>query len=127
MVACSRKLSHVGLSASHNEWMALHWTNRHVMWLRELLTEMEVGDAVKRPTVVRGDNKAANLQCTEDIVTCGNQYLQLPFYYNKECVESGAIIVEYVETAENLADLFTKAVSRQVLERLLPRLLGHSM
>lgn len=124
VIACSKKLSHVGLSASHNEWMALHFTNRHVMWLRELLTEMELGEVVEQPTCVKGDNRAANLLCTEDIVTCGNQFLQLPFYFNKEVVESGAVVVSYVPTADNLADLFTKAVSKQVLTRLLPRLIG---
>jgi hypothetical protein len=33
--------------------------------------------------------------------------------------------MHYVPTAENIADLFTKSVSRQVLERLLPLLLGY--
>ena len=41
IIATSRKLSHVGLSAADNEYQALHWANRHTRWLRDLLTEME--------------------------------------------------------------------------------------
>ena len=31
IVTHSKKLSHVGLSAAHNEYMALQWCNRHVI------------------------------------------------------------------------------------------------
>ena len=32
-------------------------------------------------------------------------------------VEAGAVTLQYVETADNLADPFTKSVSRQAIER----------
>ena len=46
--------------------MALQWCNRHVVWLRRLLVEMGYSDMVSDPTVVRGDNTAANQLCYED-------------------------------------------------------------
>ena len=95
------------------------------MWLRDLLCEMELKDVVSKPTDTYGDNKAANLLCEEDIVTCGNQFMQVPYHFNKEAVQQGVVTMNYVPTAENIADLFTKSVSRQVLERLLPLLLGY--
>jgi len=127
IIAVSKKLAHVGLSAAHNEYMALHWANRHTAWLRDLLSEMDLGDAVEQHTVTFGDNRAANLLCEEDIVSCGNQFMQVPYHYNKEIVESGAVTVRYISTADNLADLLTKSVSRQVIDRLLPRVLGYQL
>jgi hypothetical protein len=124
VIACSRKLAHVGLSAAHNEYQAAHWCNRHTSWLRELLTEMEIAEAVREPTLTFGDNRAAILLSEEDIVSTGNQFITIPYHYNKEVIERGAVTMEFVPTAENLADLFTKAVSRQTLERLLPQLIG---
>lgn len=125
IVAASKKLSHVGLSAAHNEYMAAHWANRHTAWLRDLLTEMDVGDAVAEPTTTYGDNRAANLLCEEDIVTCGNQFIQVPYHFNKEAVQSGAVRMKYCPTKQNLADLFTKSVPRQVIQELLPAIIGH--
>ena len=124
VIACSKKLAHVGLSAAHNEYQAAHWCNRHTIWLRELLTEVEMEDALQEPTVTFGDNRAAILLSEEDIVSTGNQFITIPYHYNKEVIERGEVTMRFVPTADNLADLFTKAVSRQTLDRLLPRLIG---
>jgi hypothetical protein len=123
---CSKKLSHVGLSAAHNEYMALHWANRQTQWVRDILIEMDLNDVVDEPTATFGDNKAANLLCEEDIVTKGNQHYRSPYHYNKEMVNDGQVKVHWIASAENLADIFTKAVPRQVLDSLLTRLQGYA-
>ena len=124
VIAVSKKLSHVGLSAAHNEYMAVHWANRHTAWLRDLLAEMEIDEIGQEPTVTYADNRAANLLCEEDIITCGNQFMQVPYHYNKEAVEMGIAVMRYIQSADNLADILTKAVSQQVIERLLPAMIG---
>ena len=106
--------------------MAAHWCNRHTAWLRDLLVEMAYLSVGAQPTNTYADNRAANLLCEEDIITCGNQFMQVPYHYNKEAVQSGTVQMIYISTVENLADLFTKSVSKQVLQRLLPALLGHA-
>lgn len=126
IIAQSKKLSHIGLSAAHNEYMAAHWCNRHTAWLRDLLVEMGYLEVGAQPTNTYADNRAANLLCEEDIITCGNQFMQVPYHYNKEAVAMGVVIMIYISTLDNLADLFTKSVSKQVLQRLLPALLGYS-
>jgi hypothetical protein len=47
---------------------------------------MGLEDVVRQPTNTYGDNKAANLLCEEDIVTCGNQFMQVPYHFNKEAM-----------------------------------------
>jgi hypothetical protein len=86
---------------------------------------MGIKEVGATPTVTYGDNRAANLLCEEDIITCGNQFMQVPYHYNKEAVKAGVVEMRYISTTDNLADIFTKAVPRQVLERLLPSILGH--
>jgi len=46
--------------------------------------------------------------------TCGNQFLQLPFYCNKQVVERGPVEVKYVPIAENVSQTCSP-VSKQVL------------
>ena len=76
-------------------------------------------------TNVRGDNTAANTLCEEDIVTTGNQFITTPYHYNKEVIADGHAVVEYIQTDHNIADLFTKAVKKGVIQRLLDALLGY--
>ena len=51
IIFASKKLTHVGLSALHNEYMGLSWCNRQTAWLRELLVEMGMADIVSQPTI----------------------------------------------------------------------------
>ena len=51
VIAVSKKLAHVGLSAAHNEYMAAHWANRHTAWFRDLLEEMGIAEIGRTPTV----------------------------------------------------------------------------
>ena len=112
-------------SASHCEYMALCHCNQAVVWLRQLLFELGFTDLLERPTVVYGDNKQANTLCVEDIVTSGNQYIYLPYHFNKEVCEQGFVEVRDVRTALNVADLFTKPVPQNKIRDLLAQLLGY--
>ena len=40
--------------------MAMCEAGKAVVWLRQILEELEYHDILKRPTVLFGDNKAAN-------------------------------------------------------------------
>ncbi len=104
--------------------MAAHWANRHTAWLRDLLAEMGISEVAQAPTLTYADNRAANLLCEEDIVTCGNQFMQVPYHFNMEAVALGIVDMTYIPTTDNLADLMTKSVSKQVSERLLPAMIG---
>jgi hypothetical protein len=125
IMATSKKLSHIGLSAAHNEYMAVHWCNRHVAWMRDLFREMGLMDLISEPTTVFGDNKTANELCSEDMVTKGNQHYRTPYHFNKEMVEEGYSEVVWIESAKNTADMMTKSVPRQVVDKLLMPLLGY--
>jgi hypothetical protein len=124
IIAVCKKLAHVGLSAAHNEYMAAHWANRHTAWLRDVLTEMNMSAVVTAPTITWADNRAANLLCEEDIISTGNHHMMVPYHYNKEAVNDGIVEMRYIPTIDNLADLMTKSCSKQVIERLLPALIG---
>ena len=107
--------------------MALHWCNRHVLWLRQLLTEIGLQEMTQEPTLVRGDNKAANTLCYEDIVTTGNQFIYVPYHFNKEVISQKQVKTLFVRSAENDADLMTKAVAKGVHRNLINRLTGYEV
>ena len=125
----SKKLKHKSPtgSASHCEYMAMCFCNQAVVWLRQLLVELGFDELVKEPTIVYGDNRQANTLCSEDIVTTGNQYIYLPYHWNKEVVSLGYVQIRDCRTALNLADLFTKPVPSGKIRDLMLPLLGYEL
>jgi hypothetical protein len=119
----SRKLRHCGLSSAHNEYMAMYYMHQALVWFRQLITEMGLQELIIKPTVMLADNIAANTLSQEDIITHGNQYMYLPFHYNKEVQEQGFSLVNYVNTTQNIADLMTKAGGSD----LMGALTGHDV
>ena len=126
MVYVSKKLSHVGFSASHNEYMALSEAGKSIVWLRQLLSELGYHEMMEHPTVLFGDNKAANSLTSEHFVSTGNQYIYMPYHAIKEWTELNIIDVQYKASKSNLSDLFTKNVSTGEIKSLLDTLCGYN-
>ena len=71
-----------------------------------------------------GDNRPANILSQEDLVTQGNQYMYLPYHFNKEVQEEGFSEVQYVKSVDNIADLLTKCCEPKEFNLLLGPLTG---
>jgi len=125
IATCSKKLAHVGLSSFHNEYMGLRHAAAEVVWMRQLMQEIGMGFRVKEPTIVYGDNEAANKLTKEDFISTGNKYIYQPYHWIKELERIHEIDVRYKRTDLNLADVFTKPVSRQTVANPVPKLTGY--
>ena len=97
-----------------------------MVWLRQLLRELGCDDLIAEPTLVFGDNKQANTLVREAIVTSGNQYIYLPYHFNKEAQALGYVDVLSVKTALNVADLFTKPAPAAKIRDLMGQMLGYT-
>ena len=91
-------------------------------WTRKLLDEIGLSFIIEKPAIYLADNKPVNILSKEDILTSGNQYIYLPYHFNKEVQEMGFSEVAYVPTLKNISDLFTKAVDSGTIRRLVPSL-----
>ena len=125
MAYVSKKLSHVGHHSAHNEYMALAEAGKAVVWLRQLLTELELVNLVDQPTTLFGDNDVANALTADHFVSYGNQFIYLPYHAIKEWVELGFIHVARKKSKHNLSDLMTKNVSTSEIKMLLDILTGY--
>ena len=121
----SKRLHHVGLSSEHNEYMAMTACTKVVIWLRQLLEDIGDGKYVKDPTKLFGDNIQANNLSQEHFTSTGNQYIFIPYHFNREAHDLGLIEVIWTKSGNNLADIMTKALSGQKIKGLLPYLLGY--
>ena len=121
----SKKLRHAGLSSEHNGYMALHFAHQALIWLRQLLEELGLFDLIDQPTVILEDNKAAILLSQEDMISTGNQYMYLPYHFNKEVQEEGFSGVRFVGTHDNIGDMLTKCNGTAEFKTLLGPLTGY--
>jgi hypothetical protein len=51
-------------------------------------------------------------------VTQRTKHIDVKAHYLRDQVKNGTIVVSYVNTLDNIADIFTKCVSPQVFEKL---------
>ena len=123
----SKKHSHVGTSSTHNEYMALYWLVRSVVWLRQLIAEIGLeNELLSGPINCRGDNAQATNLCCDDIVTSGNKFYNMMYHFSKECYEAKLISPIQVDTSLNWVDILTKCVDATLMRRHAPVLTGYS-
>ena len=125
VLAESKVHKHVGMSASHNEWMALRHAAMNVVWMRELLSEMGLTSMTKNATPCNGDNDATLRFSWEDMITPGNKYYLQEYYFVKEMVNEDVISPRRVPTDLNYADPLTKIQTKGVLEVTRAGLTGY--
>ena len=53
-----------------------------------------------------------------------SKHIDIRYHFIREEIQKGVIVVEYVPTEMNLADIFTKAVSKSRLEILSRKILS---
>jgi len=120
----SKKHNHVGLSSTHNEYMAMSQASKDIEWIRQLLRE--IGYPLdESPTPILGDNDNATLYAREDLVSPGNKFIIQDYHYAKECVERGITCPRRVDTHSNISDILTKSVARPIITLLRPLLTGY--
>ena len=124
LIVKSSKLAHVGINSTYNEYMALHFCIKQIVWLRQLMEEIGLGAYVSQPTMVYADNRQANNLCREEVVTAGNMYFRTGYHYNKEAVRDKYVSVHYCPTDINIIDAGTKALGPIKIEGFEPQLHG---
>ena len=120
----SKKHQHVGESSAEDEYMALNHAGKMVVWLRNLFKEMGLGELVSKPTLMLGDNKQACRWSRTEMVTNGNRFIERQYHKVREFILAGDLETRYINTKLNVSDVFTKDVSREVIEALGPMLTG---
>ena len=73
----------------------------------------ELGLPVLQPTVMREDNKACQLFADRARNFNRIKHIDVRYHFVQERMTMGNVRVDYMPTAENVADIFTKALPRE--------------
>jgi hypothetical protein len=104
----SKRQVTVSLSTAESEYQALSSTAREVMWSKQLVIEM--GFPPLDPTI-QCDSTGALGWCGDYKLEPRAKHIDIIHHYVKDLVLDGRLKVVYVNTKDNLADPFTKALA----------------
>ena len=112
----SKKQASVALSSCEAELMAASLAATEAVHLKSFLDELGVSDG--KPVALSVDNTAARDTAYNPEHHQKVKHIERRHFYVRECVENHKITVPYVNTVNNLADFFTKALEAKDFFRM---------
>jgi hypothetical protein len=112
----ARKQKTVAQSTCDAEYIACSEAARECMWLRMLTAEIELPQA--NPTPVLTDNEAALALAKDPRFHARAKHINTRCHYIRECVDNGNLLVSYIPTNDNVADILTKPLAAPAFLRL---------
>jgi hypothetical protein len=113
----SRKQSTVAMSATESEYIAAADAAMEAVWIRKFISGLDVMPSNNTPMDLYCDNSGAIVIANEPGVQKGARHYQRRYHYVREQIESREINLLKVHTDNNLADPFTKALSKGKLNK----------
>lgn len=107
-----RKQSVVALSSSEAEHVALTTCVCEGVWLKNLLCEMSVLPKCK-PFVVFEDNRGAIFLSKNPGDFKRSKHIDIKYHFIRDKVNEGIVNILYCPSSEQIADIFTKSLSRK--------------
>uniref|UniRef100_A0A2N9EKK0 Integrase catalytic domain-containing protein n=1 Tax=Fagus sylvatica TaxID=28930 RepID=A0A2N9EKK0_FAGSY len=116
----SKKQSVVARSSAEAEYRAMAHTTCELTWLRTVLQEF--GLLTQGPTPLYCDNQAAIHIASNPVFHERTKHIEVDCHFVRSKVESKDIITPFVPSGSQLADIFTKALPKNVIDSICSKL-----
>lgn len=108
----STKQTAVALSTMEAEYVSVAACAREVVWMRELLKNLDLKELIGKSTPVWCDNQAAIVHSKNYIDKSRTKHIAIKHHFIREKVMDGTVDIRYISTDNNQADLLTKPLSK---------------
>jgi hypothetical protein len=120
----SKRQELVTLSTNKAEYIALTHAAKEAIWLSMLRAEIFGLD--RRAVPLKCDNNGAIALARNDHYHARTKHIDIRYHFICERVESSNILLDYIHTSENAADMFTKGLHSATFNTLIKTIgLGH--
>jgi hypothetical protein len=100
-------------STAEAEFIAANAPAKSIQWIRWLLHNTGISKFITRfSSALCGDNQAAIAMASNPVHHQRTKHIAIKYYYIRDLVEYCVIHLIYVESGENVADIFTKPLGR---------------
>lgn len=106
-------------STAEAEYISLAHCSREVLFLRQLLKEL---DYEQQSTTIVEENQACIAIADNPTQHSRTKHIDVRYHFVREHVRVLDLALQYVESKENAADIFTKALARDQFEYLRDKL-----
>jgi hypothetical protein len=114
----SRKQSIVALSSTEAEFIALADTAKEALWWRKILREIDPKN-INVPTTILEDNQSAIKLSKNHIHNDRSKHIDVRCFFIRDYISKLQLDVKYVPTNLQIADMFTKSLSNEILKKFV--------
>ncbi|GMI70425.1 cysteine-rich RLK (RECEPTOR-like protein kinase) 8 [Hibiscus trionum] len=116
----SKKQTTVARSSAEAEYRSMAMTTSEIVWLKGLLKDL--GNESEEPVTVFCDSKAALQIAANSVFHERTKHIEIDCHFVREKIQKGIIRTDYIPSAEQLADIMTKALGVQQHKYLMNKL-----
>ena len=96
----------------------VNWSN--IVWFKQLLASMKI--EIKDPTVIYCDNTSAINISKNPMMHTKTKHISIKYHFLRELVQDKEVRLEYVNTKEQIVDIFTKPLPKDAFPYLRGKL-----
>lgn len=115
----SRKQQSIALSTCEAEYMAMAECVKEAMFLFNMFSKTMYCANDTECVAIHCDNQGAISLAKNQILSQRSKHIDIRYHYIRSIINSGQVMLEYVSSESNLADLFTKSLCKVRLKYLL--------
>ncbi|GJW36956.1 retrotransposon protein, putative, ty1-copia subclass [Tanacetum coccineum] len=105
------KQSIIATSSTDAEYIAAFDASKEAVWIRKFISGLGIVPTIEEPISMYCDNTGAIAIAKDDGVTKGARHFRAKVHYLRETIKMGDVKIEKIDTDDNLADPFTKALA----------------
>jgi hypothetical protein len=114
----SKKQQSVAVSTTEAEYMALSLAARQAIWYMHGFQQLKL----TIPIHIRCDNQSGIKLAENPILHQRSKHIDVHYHYTREQLLAGNFTLDYVPSSENMADIMTKGLTRELHEKFTQQL-----
>ena len=99
------------------EFVALASASKEAQWLQDLLYGIPLWPKPIAPISIHGDNVAILAKAYSQVYNGKSRHIGLNHSYVRELITNRVITIDFVRSNQNLADLLTKGLTRDIVNK----------
>ncbi|GFZ05453.1 hypothetical protein Acr_17g0010250 [Actinidia rufa] len=107
---CSKKQSTVSRSSAEAKYRSLAVATAEVAWIVQLLRDLRL--QIPSPPKILCDNKSAIFMAVNPVTRPRSKHIAIDYHFVRELIANGSLKVTFVPSHLQLADSFTKGVTK---------------
>ena len=116
----SKKQTSISLSTTEEEYNAAGECYTQFEWMKQTLQDIKA--ICEEPTVIHCDN-ASDISLSKNLVQHSKaKHIPIKYHYFRQLAANKKIRLEYIPTQEQVVDIFTKPLNKDVFEHLRQKL-----